>query len=78
MGQELTIPSRGLTMYEGPHTLAERCFSEFAATALMMFLGLGTLGNELLAKTKGQGMGCAPCPLSQMLADNMDIRTSQH
>lgn len=44
-------------MYEGPHTLGERCFSEFAATALMMFLGLGTLGNELLAKTKGHGMG---------------------
>ncbi len=23
-------------MYEGPHTLGERCFSEFLATALMM------------------------------------------
>ena len=76
MGQELTIPAR--TMYEGPHTLAERCFSEFAATALMMFLGLGTLGNELLAKTKGQGMGYDPCPLSGMLAAITDELISYH
>lgn len=27
------------------------------ATALMIFLGEGTLANELLSKTKGQGMG---------------------
>ena len=44
-------------MYEGSFSLGARCFSEFAATALMIFLGLGTLANELLAKTKGHGMG---------------------
>ena len=46
-------------MYEGSFSLGARCFSEFAATALMIFLGLGTLANELLAKTKGHGMGYA-------------------
>ncbi len=45
-------------MYTGQYSLGSRCFSEFIATALMIFLGLGTLGNELLAKTKGHGMGC--------------------
>ena len=44
-------------MYEGSFSLGARCSSEFAATALMIFLGLGTLANELLAKTKGHGMG---------------------
>ena len=43
--------------YKGPYSLGARCGTEAMATALMIFLGEGTLANELLSKTKGQGMG---------------------
>ncbi|BDA51295.1 probable glycerol uptake facilitator protein [Coccomyxa sp. Obi] len=43
--------------YTGPYSLGARCGTEAMATALMIFLGEGTLANELLSKTKGQGMG---------------------
>lgn len=43
--------------YTGPYSLGTRCGTEAMATALMIYLGEGTLANELLSKTKGQGMG---------------------
>ncbi|CAL5225947.1 g8745 [Coccomyxa viridis] len=43
--------------YTGLYSLGARCGSEAIATGLMIFLGEGTLANELLNKTKGHNMG---------------------
>ena len=43
--------------YVGLYSLGARCGSEAIATGLMIFLGEGTLANELLSKTKGHSMG---------------------
>ena len=43
--------------YEGRYSLGSRCGSEAIATGLMIFLGEGTMANELLNKTKGHSMG---------------------
>ena len=43
--------------YVGRYSLGSRCGSEAIATAFMIFLGEGTMANELLNKTKGHSMG---------------------
>jgi glycerol uptake facilitator-like aquaporin len=43
--------------YVGLYSLGARCGSEAIATGLMIFLGEGTMANELLSKTKGHSMG---------------------
>lgn len=42
--------------YTGPYALHTRCFSEFLATAIAIFLVLATFANLLLPGTKGHGM----------------------
>ena len=53
--------------YTGLYSLGARCGSEAIATGLMIFLGEGTLANELLNKTKGHNMGFGWVRLMRLL-----------